>query len=95
MGSILEKTHPAPRHAGRQDMTTAAHPPARGGQPRDTRHERAVARSLVHADLAAQDGDLREALAWLSVLDSMGDPLPAEYERKRRAWHAALRSHAR
>jgi hypothetical protein len=62
---------------------------------RDTRHERAVARSLVHADLAAQDGDLREALAWLSVLDSMGDPLPAEYERKRRAWHAALRSHAR
>src|SRR4051794_35664473 len=61
-----------------------------GGSPAIRRHEAAVARSLAYADAAAQAGDLLEALAWLEVLDRLGDDVPKQYLVKQRAWRATL-----
>ena len=60
-----------------------------GGSPAIRRHEAAVARSLAYADAAAQSGDLLEALAWLEVLDRLGDDVPKQYQIKQRAWRAS------
>jgi hypothetical protein len=68
-------------------------PPPRkwlGGSPAIRRHEAAVARSLAYADAAAQSGDFLEALAWLEVLDRLGDDVPKQYLVKQRAWRATL-----
>ncbi len=53
-------------------------------------HRAAVGRTLSWADEAASGGDYGDALAWLGVLDAIGEDLPAEYGSKRLAWRLAL-----
>lgn len=50
------------------------------------RHERAVANSLRAADNAAERGDYADALAWLAVIEGIGDTLPDSYQVKREIW---------
>jgi hypothetical protein len=54
------------------------------------RHLAAVARSLGWARESAARGDYAEALSWVQVVEAIGDPIPREYEIKRRAWRDAL-----
>ena len=42
----------------------------------EAKHPVAVARSLQWADQAAQRGDHSDALAWLHVIEAIGDELP-------------------
>lgn len=60
--------------------------------PSGRKHDRAVAQTLDWADEAASRGDHAEALAWLSMLDTMGHQFSNEYQRKRQKWRAALRN---
>jgi hypothetical protein len=53
---------------------------------REAAHRVAVANTLRWADEAASRSDFSDALAWLHVLDVIGDELPPEYQAKRRAW---------
>ena len=50
----------------------------------------AVARSLQWADEAATRGDHSDALAWLHVIEAIGDELPETYQTKRQAWLLAF-----
>jgi hypothetical protein len=54
------------------------------------RHLAAVARSLGWARESAAHGDYADALSWVQVVEAIGDPIPHEYEIKRRAWRDAL-----
>ena len=55
-------------------------------------HRVAVARSLRWADEAAQDGHLADAMAWLRVVEAIGEELPQAYRIKRHAWRLALQA---
>ena len=70
-------------HARRPTTPLVAVPT--GARPVD-RHPEAVARTLSWADDAADDGDHREALAWLAVIERVDGELPATYATKRDAW---------
>ena len=52
-------------------------------------HRAAVANTLTWAEESAARGDYANALAWLSVLDAIGETLPDEYETKRIDWREA------
>ena len=54
----------------------------------NARHRAAVASTLSWADDAAARGDYAVALAWIEVLDAIGDELTGEYQTKRDAWLA-------
>jgi hypothetical protein len=53
-------------------------------------HRAAVANTLTWAEESAARGDYADALAWLSVLDTIRETLPEEYELKRIDWRRAL-----
>ena len=57
---------------------------------REAKHPVAVARSLQWADEAANHGDHSDALAWLHVIEAIGDELPETYQAKRQAWLLAF-----
>ncbi len=50
------------------------------------RHERAVQRTFGWAQEAASRGDLGEAVAWLTMLESLEGRLPPAWEAQRRRW---------
>ena len=54
------------------------------------RHLAAVARSLGWARESAARGEYADALSWVQVVEAIGDPIPHEYEIRRRAWRGAL-----
>ena len=56
----------------------------------EAKHPVAVARSLQWADEAAERGDHSDALAWLHVIEAIGDELPETYQTKRHAWLLAF-----
>ena len=56
----------------------------------EARHAVAVARTLQWADEAAGRGDHSDALAWLHVIEAIGDELPETYRTKRHAWLLAF-----
>ena len=58
--------------------------------PSQTKHERAVRRTLQWAEDAAACGDHADALAWLQTLEAAGHELSSEYENKREEWQLAL-----
>jgi hypothetical protein len=60
-----------------------------GPAPVASRHERAVQSTLEQADEAA-NGDHRDALSWLGLIETIGDELPDDHQAKRRYWHAAM-----
>ena len=74
------------RSGGSPVLADAPHPHL---SERD-RHIAAVARSLGWARESAARGDYADALAWVQVVEAIGDPIPREYETKRQAWLAAL-----
>jgi hypothetical protein len=57
---------------------------------REAKHLVAVARSLQWADEAATRGNHSDALAWLRVIEVIGDELPETYQTKRQAWLLAF-----
>jgi hypothetical protein len=56
----------------------------------EAKHPVAVARSLQWADEAAKRGEHSDALAWLHVIEAIGDELPETYQAKRQAWLLAF-----
>jgi hypothetical protein len=60
------------------------------GSPAFDAHLAAVARTLTWAEESAARGDHSDALAWMSVLEAIGEDLSGEYATKRRAWRRAL-----
>ena len=70
-------------------LRTTAVPQAAAGQLGLTQHEAAMFHTLSWADEAAADHDYAGALAWLDVIEAIGDPLPAEHQRKRASWALA------
>ena len=56
----------------------------------EAKHPVAVARSLRWADEAANRGDHSDALAWLHVIEAIGDELPESYQAKRQVWLLAF-----
>ena len=56
----------------------------------EAKHPVAVARSLRWADDAAERGEHSDALAWLHVIEAIGDELPETYQTKRQAWLLAF-----
>jgi hypothetical protein len=58
-------------------------------QPRLTQHAVAVRHTLSWADEAAADRDYAGALAWLDVIEAIGDRLSEEHQRKRATWALA------
>jgi hypothetical protein len=50
----------------------------------------AVSRSLEWARESAARGDYADALAWVQVVEAIGDQLQPEYQTKRQAWLSAL-----
>lgn len=54
------------------------------------RHRAAVARTLQWADGCAARGEYADGLAWLAMIEKLGDTLPPEYEDKRQRWTASL-----
>jgi hypothetical protein len=56
----------------------------------ESRHERAVARTLERADEAAERGQHATALGWLQTIEAIGDHLSSDYQRKREEWRSAL-----
>jgi hypothetical protein len=69
--------HQSPRSRMRRDPGLAA-------------HRVAVANTLSWAEESAARGDYVNALAWLSVLDAIGETLQESYEIKRLDWRRAL-----
>jgi hypothetical protein len=57
---------------------------------RIARHEQAVANTLRWARQAADDGDFADALGWVRVLESIGEPLSDEDKARRDAWRVGL-----
>jgi hypothetical protein len=57
---------------------------------RNDRHGSAVNMSLAWAQNSADRGDYADALAWIRVLDAIGERIPPSYEAKRRAWDGQL-----
>jgi hypothetical protein len=49
-----------------------------------------VRRSLAWADRCAERGDRAGAVAWLQMIEALGDPLPDEYQVKGQAWRSML-----
>jgi hypothetical protein len=68
--------------------TTALPQPA-AGQPGFAKHEPAVLHTLSWADDAAAVHDYAGALAWLDVIEAIGDSLPEEHQRRRATWALA------
>jgi hypothetical protein len=63
------------------------------GRKSPTEHHRvAIARSLQWADEAAQDGNHADAMAWLRVIEAIGEELPHAYRIKQHAWRLALQA---
>ena len=58
----------------------------------EDRHLAAVARTLQWADEFAGRGDYFGAVAWLEMLEAIGDELPEVYEIRRGSWSAQLRA---
>ena len=54
------------------------------------RYRTAVANTLAWAEESAARGDYAEALAWLDVLEAIGDQLIGGYQIKRRAWNSPI-----
>lgn len=54
------------------------------------RHLEAVAQTLRWADEAAERGDHFGAVAWLDVLEVIGEELPKLYESRRQTWVLAI-----
>jgi hypothetical protein len=52
-------------------------------------HQSAIAKTLALADEAAAQGDYADALAWLAMVEALGDNLPERYVIARRGWRAA------
>ena len=69
--------HQSPRSRMRRDPGLAA-------------HRVAGANTLSWAEESAARGDYVNALAWLSVLDAIGETLQESYEIKRLDWRRAL-----
>ena len=69
--------HQSPRSRMRPDPGLAA-------------HRVAVANTLTWAEESAARGDYVNALAWLNVLDAIGETLAEPYEIKRLDWRRAL-----
>jgi hypothetical protein len=59
---------------------------------RDDRRLAAVAQTLRWADEAAEHGDHVGAVAWLNVVEAIGEELPRVYETRRHAWVLAIRA---
>src|ERR1700757_4804965 len=78
MDSAVDGVHRGFRGSGRHD------------DPRLAAHLAAVATTLAWAEESATHGDYAAALAWLNVLDVIGEKLPDEYESKRVGWRRAL-----
>jgi hypothetical protein len=53
------------------------------------RHLAAVAGSLASAEDSAARGDYADALAWIEVIEAVGDQIPHEFQTKRDGWLAA------
>ncbi len=70
-------------------LKTTTVPQAAADQPGLTKHEAAVSNTLSRADDAAADHDYADALAWLDVIEAIGDSLPEEHQRKRATWALA------
>jgi hypothetical protein len=70
-------------------MLRTAFAQAAAGQPGLTKHDAAVLHTLSWADEAAVDHDYAGALAWLDVIEAIGDRLPKEHQRKRAIWARA------
>lgn len=65
-------------------------PPRAAGLSAADRHLRAVRGSLGWAQESADRGNYADALGWISVLEAIGERIPARYQTKRRAWCRAL-----
>jgi hypothetical protein len=63
---------------------------ARTRASNDARHEAAVARTLSSAREAGARGDHADALAWLAMLEAIGQELSREDQRLREKWRATL-----
>ena len=50
------------------------------------RHSAAVRRSLGWAQESADRGDHGDALAWIQMLEAVGEQLSPAYQAKRQAW---------
>ena len=72
---------------GRQDRTGSA---SSHCVEREAKHLAAVARTLRWADESAERGDHFDAIAWLGMLEAIGDELPAVYGIRRDSWSAQL-----
>lgn len=57
-----------------------------GSSAFECKHAAIIARTLRWADEAAARRDYLEALRWIETVRSVGEPLPEDYEAKRRAW---------
>ncbi len=58
--------------------------------PGGRKHSEAIQRTLGRADAAAASGSYADALAWLRLVEAIGDELPRGYDAKRRVWVKAL-----
>ena len=81
-----ETKYPQPG-SGRQDWTRF---PSGDRLKREAKHLAAVARTLQSADESAEGGHLFDAIAWLGMLEAIGDKLPEVYEIRRDSWSAQL-----
>ena len=70
-----------------QGVDAAVAEPGAGAR---AKHLAAVAGTLCWADESAARGDYADALRWVEMIEALGDPLPHEYETKRRSWRGAL-----
>ena len=68
---------------------TTAVPQAAADQLGLTKHAAAMIHTLSLADEAAADHDYAGALAWLDVIEAIGDRLPEGHQRKRANWALA------
>jgi hypothetical protein len=90
----LEPLHGEQVGSGRSPAAEPAIDQRRAPSSGRSRHLAAVARSFGWADESAARGDYANALGWLDVIAAIGDPIPQEYQIKRRAWLRAAQQHA-
>jgi hypothetical protein len=81
-----EPVHDEPVSSGPSPAAQRAIDPRRAPASGRSRHLAAVARSFGWADESAARGDYADALGWVDVIAAMRDPIPLEYQIKRRAW---------
>jgi hypothetical protein len=53
------------------------------------RHQQAIDNSLLRAQVAAGEGRLDDALAWLDLVLTVDGALPVDWQTRRREWQAA------